>query len=104
MNNVNQDLGLLNLVGNVLMFMPVGFLIPLATRSGFRRALAACVAISVAVELLQLTLARSFDVDDVLLNTIGGGLGAAFAVTFVTLWRRARVASPRALFGEGPQG
>ena len=52
MNNVNQDLGLLNLVGNVLMFMSVGFLIPLATRSGFRRALAACVAISVAVEFL----------------------------------------------------
>ncbi|HEU5025200.1 MAG TPA: VanZ family protein [Spirillospora sp.] len=104
LDNANRDLGLLNLAGNVLMFVPVGFLIPLATRSGFRRALAACVVISVAVELFQLTLARSFDVDDVFLNAFGGALGAAVAVAGAILWRRARVAAPETLLGEGPQG
>lgn len=103
LHNVNRGLGLLNLVGNVLMFVPIGFLIPLATRAGFRRALAACVASSVAVELVQLTLARSLDIDDVLLNAVGGALGAALAVAAVTRWG-ARVAPPDALWADRVQG
>jgi glycopeptide antibiotics resistance protein len=94
LNNVNRDLGLLNLVGNVVMFAPVGFLMPLATRLSLRGVVVVCVSLSVSVELLQLMLGRSLDVDDVLLNTFGGALGAAAGVT-VAAWLRRR--SPRPL-------
>lgn len=75
LSKVNR-LGMLNVLGNVVMFVPVGLLMPLATRLGFRGVVAACVALSVTVEMLQLTLGRSLDVDDVLLNTLGGGVGS----------------------------
>jgi glycopeptide antibiotics resistance protein len=79
LDNVNQDLGLLNVFGNVLMYMPVGALLPLATTLSPRAAITACAAMSVTIEALQLVTARSLDVDDVLLNTIGGLIGVSIA-------------------------
>jgi hypothetical protein len=94
LSNVNRDLGLLNLLGNVIMFVPVGFLMLLTTRLGFRGVQGACVALSVAVELLQLWLGRTFDVDDVLLNALGSALGAAAGVAVAA---RLRQRCPRSL-------
>ena len=93
-NNINRDLGLLNLVGNVLMFTPVGFLLPLASRVRLRGVVAACASLSVTVELLQLVLGRSLDIDDVLLNTLGGALGGAVGVA-VAVWLRGWSPRPR---------
>ena len=93
LNNVNRDLGLLNLVGNVVMFAPVGFLLPLATRLSLREVVAVCASLSVSVELLQLMLGRSLDIDDVLLNTLGGTLGAAAGLA-VAAWLRRRSPHP----------
>lgn len=88
LNNVNRGLGLLNLVGNVVMFAPVGFLLPVVARLRLRGAVAACASLSVTVELLQLMLGRSLDIDDVLLNTLGGALGAAAGVAVADWLRR----------------
>lgn len=68
------------LAGNVVMFVPIGALAALAFRSGWWRATVSGVALSLLVELLQLVLGRSADVDDVLLNSCGAALGAAVAV------------------------
>ena len=83
---MNRELGLLNLLG-VIMFVPVGFLMPLALRLRFRRVVGACAALSAAVEMAQLAMGRSLDVDDVLLNTLGGVVGAAFGGA-VAAWLR----------------
>ena len=66
-----------NLLGNILIFMPFGFFISMASRSSsFFKALFNSVGLSLCVEVLQLvTRVGSFDVDDILLNTIGGILG-----------------------------
>ena len=68
---------LINLAGNVLIFAPLGLLPPLLWRR--LRHLWAAVGLSAAVscliELLQLFFGRSVDVDDVILNTLGGLLG-----------------------------
>jgi glycopeptide antibiotics resistance protein len=104
LRNANRELGLLNLVGNVVMFAPVGFLLPLATRLRFVGATAVCALLSVAIETVQLTTGRSFDVDDVLLNTAGGALGAAFGVVVAyLLGRRAtrRAGAPASPAGVG---
>lgn len=66
-----------NLFGNVLIFMPFGFFMPMASRyrSFFLTAFYS-FGLSFLVEAFQLvTKVGSFDVDDLLLNTIGGILG-----------------------------
>lgn len=79
----DRSRGLVNLAGNVVMFVPIGLLLPLATRwRRWRRlrTIGACATLSVVVEALQLAAGRAVDIDDVLLNTAGGALGAVLGV------------------------
>lgn len=72
---------LANLIGNVLLFVPFGMLLPAlwpAMRK-LRHFLPACVLIMAAVEAVQLfTLLGSCDIDDIILNLAGELLGFAF--------------------------
>lgn len=76
-----EQLGVLvvfsNLFGNILIFLPFGFFISMAGKTrGFFKTLFYSLALSLCVEVLQLvTRVGSFDVDDILLNTVGGVLG-----------------------------
>ena len=70
----------INLGGNVIMFIPFGFLLPFVCDRAKR--LKCCFVMTLAVillvELLQLvTLLGSFDIDDVILNMIGIFMGWA---------------------------
>lgn len=66
-----------NLAGNILIFMPYGFFISMASRSrGFFKTLFFSMGLSLCVEITQLfSRVGSFDVDDILLNTVGGVVG-----------------------------
>ena len=78
---------ILNLLGNVVAFIPFGFLVPLASKGKLRFWSVALFTLefSVLVEVLQLfTRVGSCDVDDVILNTLGGMLGYGF----YCLWKR----------------
>jgi glycopeptide antibiotics resistance protein len=71
-----------DLVGNILLFIPFGLLVPFVY-TGLKslwRVLAAAAGISAGIEMIQLVgtlmgAARSTDVDDVLLNVFGAGAG-----------------------------
>jgi glycopeptide antibiotics resistance protein len=66
-----------NVVGNVLLFLPLGFFATIVTRWRIARVTLAAAALSTGIELTQLVLGdRWVDIDDVLLNTCGGFLGA----------------------------
>jgi glycopeptide antibiotics resistance protein len=68
----------LNLAGNVLAFMPFGFFLPVVSRRGRKwyNAFMLGFLLSFCIETVQLVFkVGSFDVDDLLLNTIGGVLG-----------------------------
>lgn len=71
-------LAFLNLGGNILGFCPFGFMLPILDcrcRSVVRTVSMGC-CLSLAVECVQLVLRLgSFDVDDILLNTLGTLLG-----------------------------
>ena len=58
--------------GNLMMFLPFGFFAALLWR-GFtwRRALLLGLAVTAFVECWQLLVGRAFDIDDLLLNTLG---------------------------------
>ena len=77
---------LVNIIGNVVAFVPYGFFRPiLADRPfGWGRTVLSGTFVSLSVELIQLlTKVGSFDVDDLLLNSIGCLLGY-----FVYAWFR----------------
>jgi glycopeptide antibiotics resistance protein len=67
-----------NLLGNILGFIPFGILVPMLFRqmSGLKQVLWGALIISFVFEMIQLiAVLGSFDVDDLLLNTIGAGIG-----------------------------
>ena len=69
---------MLNIVGNVVAFMPFGTFLPVFVAKGKKFWFTALYSfeLSLFVEILQLiTKVGSFDVDDLLLNTLGGILG-----------------------------
>ena len=79
--NYREQLGIFatatNLLGNVLIFLPFGFFMAMASRyRSFLSTLIYSFALSLTIELSQLFMkVGCFDVDDLLLNTIGGILG-----------------------------
>ena len=68
----------LNLGGNIIAFMPLGFFLPSLCRRRLNFWSVTLIALeaSVLVEVIQLfTRVGCCDIDDVILNTIGGMLG-----------------------------
>lgn len=64
---------------NILMFVPLGLLLPMTftrMRAFWKTALTALCA-TVAIETVQYFIGRSADIDDVIMNVIGGMLGYA---------------------------
>lgn len=83
-----EQLGMLavvsNIFGNVIGFIPYGFILPVIAhkcRSGFFIILSG-FSLSLVVEVVQLvTKVGCFDVDDLILNTLGAAIGyGIFAV------------------------
>lgn len=67
-----------NLAGNILGFIPFGILVPMLFRqiASLKQVLLAALTLSLIFEIIQLVaVLGSFDVDDLLLNTIGAGIG-----------------------------
>lgn len=77
-NRVGFGAFFINVFGNVIAFMPMGFFLPAVSGKklkGIQIALL-CLAFSLLVETVQLlTKLGCFDVDDLILNTLGGFLG-----------------------------
>ena len=67
-----------NLVGNVIGFLPFGAILPVLRRSvcSFWKVTLLSFEFSALIEVTQLiTKVGCFDVDDIILNTLGGMLG-----------------------------
>lgn len=71
--------GTVNLVGNIVLFLPFGFLLPFVRSqhdTSWRKAFGWSILLSLGFETAQGVLAiGTFDVDDIILNTFGGWLG-----------------------------
>jgi len=64
-----------NILGNIGLFVPIGFFIPLLWNVKARKAVLYGCFVSCCIEVLQLPLVRVTDIDDVILNTAGAALG-----------------------------
>jgi glycopeptide antibiotics resistance protein len=85
-----------NAKGNVMLFFPLGILIPLVWRRlRFRRWIQIAVALSISIEIVQYVSRawsnRSTDVNDIILNVVGACLGLGL-VSLLRLLRGTRTA------------
>lgn len=89
LRNINRSLGLLNVFGNVAMFMPIGWLVAvLSTRRPILVGTLCALLLSTSVEVWQMVSGSFGDVDDLVLNGLGGLLGAGAATLLQWLGAR----------------
>jgi len=64
---------MINLGGNIILFVPIGFLVPFVyQKMNWQKALALAVAAPLLIEGIQLVFRLGiFDIDDVILNALG---------------------------------
>ena len=71
------------LIGNIAMFLPLGFFLPFITeRVNRKNIFVVAISVPFIVELLQMVFGRSFDIDDLICNFIGivAGFFIGFAI------------------------
>lgn len=73
--NLNINYLIINFLGNIIMFMPIGFFIPLLWEIPDKKIIIVGFLFSLFIEVCQLFLNRGTDVDDLILNTLGTILG-----------------------------
>ena len=72
----NSELFKYNVIGNLVMFMPFGYFVSNYIKANkiYQITILSAIA-SFTVEFVQLQIGRAFDIDDVILNIIGGICG-----------------------------
>ena len=74
--NITSRLFWKNVVGNMMMFLPFGFFISYYLKAEkLTLPVILTFIASIAVEVVQMCIGRVFDVDDILLNFLGGTIG-----------------------------
>ncbi len=82
---------IINLIGNIFVFSPMGFLIPIwsARKNRWYHAIIYTFTFSFCIEIIQLfTKVGVFDVDDLIMNTLGGYLGWLMYFIIKIIFRR----------------
>lgn len=65
-----------NVLGNIILFIPVGYFISRYANAKKATSISfISFIISLTIEIVQYKIGRAFDIDDILLNTLGGSLG-----------------------------
>ncbi|MEG0794265.1 MAG: VanZ family protein [Bacilli bacterium] len=74
--DIGSKLFYYNVIGNILIFIPFGFFVADYVKSkNIWPVLFICTIVSSTVEFVQLNIGRSFDIDDIILNIVGGVVG-----------------------------
>ena len=75
LKNNNYNYLIINLIGNIIAFIPIGILIPMIYKRKLFEVLLFGFLTSFTIETVQLLLVRATDVDDIMLNVIGTFIG-----------------------------
>lgn len=75
-----------NVLGNILMFIPLGIFVShyLNSKKVLWPLIITTIS-SITIEITQMKIGRVFDIDDIILNIIGGIIGYLFYKTFIFL-------------------
>lgn len=82
------DMFMVNIVGNIVMFVPWGFGLALLWKKNRKawRIMLFSALLPVFIESVQLFILRSVDVDDLILNFLGGCLGGMLYAAIRKIW------------------
>jgi len=87
--NMGSRLFFKNVIGNMFLFLPYGFFISLYLKNEKPNiTLLLTLLTSVAIEIVQLVIGRVFDIDDILLNVLGGYFGYLVYYFLKKIWDR----------------
>ncbi|MEK4697441.1 VanZ family protein [Bacillus sp. FSL M8-0063] len=92
-DSYNLDIVLMNTLGNVIIFIPFGFLLPLLFKQIYNVKMASKIFIKfiLLIESLQLlTFTGVFDIDDIILNMLGALIGYGSFVGMKYIWGRVK--------------
>ena len=88
--HISEGWARFNLLGNIIPFVPFGFLLPITypKANSFLKVLMVSLLFLFLMETFQfITRLGSFDIDDIILNTIGIIIGYFIACFIQYLWR-----------------
>ncbi len=78
-----------NVIGNILIFLPFGYLIGVYIKpKKIWPIIITTIMTSTIVEFVQLKIGRSFDIDDIILNIIGGIIGYLLYIGLSAIHKR----------------
>lgn len=73
---IGSKMFLRNVMGNIILFLPYGFYLSYFMKlQRVKYVLTFSIFVSFAVEIIQYRIGRVFDIDDIILNVLGGVLG-----------------------------
>ncbi|MCR2045326.1 VanZ family protein [Anaerosalibacter massiliensis] len=94
--DIGFNISVSNILGNIIAFMPLGFLLPLLKErlKELKKIFKIAFIISLTFEVIQLiTGLGQFDVDDIILNVLGGVLGFLIYKIFYKIYDHSFVAN-----------
>ncbi|MFS0644392.1 VanZ family protein [Siminovitchia sp. 179-K 8D1 HS] len=94
--SMNIDIPVKNLVGNVMLFLPMGIYLPIFFRKTNKAGIffLSMMTMLLIVEAIQLFTRRgSFDIDDFILNILGALIG--FGIMKTTYFQKLCIANPK---------
>jgi glycopeptide antibiotics resistance protein len=85
----------INVTANILIFIPWGFGLPLLWKKYHRAKLLLfwLIGLTVLIEFVQLFISRNFDVDDIILNFLGGAIGAVLYIMLAKIFPKLKTYS-----------
>ena len=85
--NMGSRLFFKNVIGNMILFLPFGFFISLYLKEKKPKlTLLITLVTSFSIELVQMIIGRVFDIDDIMLNLLGGYLGYLVYYLLKKIW------------------
>ena len=85
--NMGSRLFFKNVIGNMILFLPFGFFISLYLKEKKANLPLLIILItSFSIEVVQMIIGRVFDIDDILLNLVGGYLGYLVYYFLKRIW------------------
>ncbi|MGY3189493.1 glycopeptide antibiotics resistance protein [Lysinibacillus sp. TE18511] len=84
-SDINDSVSIINILGNIIPFIPMGFIIPMAfpsQRNVFKTIISSLLLIF-SIEILQIIFyVGSFDIDDIILNLLSCFIGFMLFITY----------------------
>lgn len=86
----NIDYLIISFIGNIVMFIPIGILLPLIYKIDYKKTIIIGFSISLFIEIMQfIFLERETDIDDLILNTLGVMIGLIM-LKYIILFKNRR--------------